>query len=81
MGLQYAKGVHKISSWADFVTVHSVPGEGVITGLKSAVPNLHRGCFLVIEMSSAGNLTTSSYITCKFYVTLVYKDTMIAMSK
>lgn len=27
VGLQYSKGVYKISEWADLVTVHSLPGE------------------------------------------------------
>lgn len=74
VSLQYSKGIHNISSWADLVTVHSMPGEGVITGLKSAVPNLHRGCFLVIEMSSAGNLTTSSYITSSMEICEKHPD-------
>lgn len=71
MSLQYSHGTYKICSWADLVTVHPVPGEGVITGLKSAVADLHRGCFIVVEMSSAGNLTTPSYISCKLYFTLL----------
>ncbi|KAJ4444383.1 hypothetical protein ANN_06175 [Periplaneta americana] len=61
--LQYSKGTHKISSWADLVTVHPVPGENVLTGLKSVVGDLKRGCFLVVEMSSAGNLNTPNYIS------------------
>ena len=27
VGLQYSKGIFKISEWADLVTVHSLPGE------------------------------------------------------
>ncbi|XP_069685152.1 uridine 5'-monophosphate synthase isoform X2 [Periplaneta americana] len=63
VSLQYSKGTHKISSWADLVTVHPVPGENVLTGLKSVVGDLKRGCFLVVEMSSAGNLNTPNYIS------------------
>jgi orotidine-5'-phosphate decarboxylase len=73
VSLQYSSGIHKISSWADLVTVHPIPGEGVITGLKSAVANLHRGCFLVVEMSSVGNLATSNYVSCKFYFCFLCK--------
>jgi orotidine-5'-phosphate decarboxylase len=73
VSLQYSQGIYKICSWADLVTVHPVPGEGVVTGLKSAVAGLHRGCFIVVEMSSTGNLTTPSYISCKLYFTLLYK--------
>lgn len=71
VSLQYSQGIHKISSWADLVTVHPVPGECVITGLKSAAVNLHRGCFIVVEMSSAGNLTTPNYISCKLILYIV----------
>jgi hypothetical protein len=73
VSLQYSQGIHKISSWADLVTVHPIPGEGVITGLKSAVTNLHRGCFLVVEMSSAGNLASPNYVACKLCSCLLYK--------
>jgi orotidine-5'-phosphate decarboxylase len=31
---QYEGGVYQISSWADIVNCHPVPGEGVIQGLK-----------------------------------------------
>ncbi|PSN50714.1 Uridine 5'-monophosphate synthase [Blattella germanica] len=59
---QYSEGIFNISSWADLVTVHPVPGEGVINGLKSVVENKERGCFLVAEMSSSGNLNTPNYV-------------------
>ncbi len=38
---QFRKGHHKISQWADLVTVHSVSGSGVIQGLKAV-------CFPVV---------------------------------
>lgn len=62
VGLQYSEGIYEISSWADLVTVHSLPGEGVLKGLKAAVSGLSpRGVFLLAEMSSEGNLITSDY--------------------
>lgn len=45
---QYTKGVYKISSWADLVTVHSLPGDGILKALKEAAPRSPaRGVFLL----------------------------------
>lgn len=74
VSLQYSQGIHKISSWADLVTVHPIPGEGVITGLKSAVTNLHRGCFLIVEMSSAGNLASPNYVASSMEICMKHPD-------
>lgn len=32
--LQYAKGLFRISEWADLVTVHALPGEGIVQALQ-----------------------------------------------
>lgn len=63
VALQYGSGIFKISSWADLVTVHSLPGQGVLKGLKSVLndPTQQRGVFLLAEMSSQGNLATPQY--------------------
>lgn len=58
--LQYSKGVYRIADWADLVTVHGVPGAGVVQGLKS-VASEDNACVLVAEMSSQGALTDDSY--------------------
>lgn len=64
---QYASGIYKIVEWADLVTVHSVPGPGIISGLASVAEarpdrsNSPRGILLLAEMSSSGNLCTESY--------------------
>ncbi|KAK3102695.1 hypothetical protein FSP39_013212 [Pinctada imbricata] len=60
---QYSRGIYKISDWADIVNVHPLPGKGVISGLQQVVKDkgLKRGCLLVAEMSSAGNLITKDY--------------------
>lgn len=61
--LQYTKGLYNISNWAHLVTIHSLPGQSQIQGLKSALPAVHdnRGVFILAEMSSAGNLITAEY--------------------
>ncbi|XP_077300501.1 rudimentary-like isoform X1 [Arctopsyche grandis] len=61
VALQYTSGIYKIANWADLVTVHASPGPGVIKGIKNNMANRERGIFLVIEMSSEGNLLTSQY--------------------
>ena len=32
--LQYAKGLFRILEWADLVTVHALPGEGIVQALE-----------------------------------------------
>uniref|UniRef100_A0A7S1ET95 Uridine 5'-monophosphate synthase n=1 Tax=Timspurckia oligopyrenoides TaxID=708627 RepID=A0A7S1ET95_9RHOD len=58
--MQAAHGVHEIVSWADIVNAHSVPGAGVIEGLKKAAGESGRevGLLMLAEMSSKGNLAS-----------------------
>ncbi|XP_029636437.1 uridine 5'-monophosphate synthase isoform X2 [Octopus sinensis] len=58
---QYTGGVYLISSWAHLVNAHSVPGDGVIKGLKKSGMTDSRACVLIAEMSSAGNLAEGEY--------------------
>lgn len=67
---QYEKGVYKISSWADLVTVHGIPGPGQIDGLAEVGQSLGRGCLLLAEMSSKGQLADGAY-----------RDGVLAMAK
>lgn len=50
--LQYTKGLYKIGRWASCVTVHSLPGEGVLKALDRHTNGVSRGVFLLAEMSS-----------------------------
>lgn len=62
VSLQYSKGIYGISRWADLVTAHSLPGDGILKGLKDVAGNSPaRGVFLLAEMSSNGNLITNEY--------------------
>lgn len=64
VSLQYSSGLYKISEWADLVTVHSLPGQGILKGLKSSLSDgvsKNRGCFLLAEFSCDGNLISSQY--------------------
>jgi uridine monophosphate synthetase len=61
---QYQEGIYKIKDWADFVTVHALPGEGILMGLFKDVEN--RGAFLLAKMSSQNNLMNENYTRSVF---------------
>lgn len=68
--MQYAEGIYEIADWAHIVNAHPLPGPGVVEGLKMMAEERKvgpydyddlRGCLLVAEMSSKGNLITKEY--------------------
>ena len=59
---QFTGGVHKISSWADFVNAHILPGPGIIQALQAPMATSHcKGLLLLAQMSSQGNLLDEKY--------------------
>ena len=65
---QYHGGPFRIGSWADLVTVHALPGPGVLQGLENRVDidstycdNRQKGALILSQMSSSGNLLTEDY--------------------
>ncbi|RVE48080.1 hypothetical protein evm_007267 [Chilo suppressalis] len=60
--MQYSKGTYKIAEWANCVTVHSLPGEGILKAISTCNGVGSQGIFLLAEMSSKGNLITAEYI-------------------
>ena len=61
VALQYSAGIYKIVEWADIITVHAVPGPGILSGLKSVTGGRIRGGLMLAEMSSKGNLCGPEY--------------------
>jgi uridine monophosphate synthetase len=59
--LQYQEGHLKISSWADMVNFHMLPGPGILKGLMEAESKAERGFIVLAQMSSKGNLITPEY--------------------
>jgi orotidine 5'-phosphate decarboxylase subfamily 1 len=59
---QYRDGIYHIAQWADIINAHSLPGPGIIAGLKTVGQPLNRGCLLLAEMSSSGALFSKDYI-------------------
>jgi uridine monophosphate synthetase len=59
--LQYSAGIYQISSWADMINAHILPGPGIISGLKKAGLPKKRGLILLAQMSSEKNYLTPSY--------------------
>jgi hypothetical protein len=53
---QYSKGRCKIAEWADLVSAHMIPGDGLIAGIKAGIPsnvNEPRGILLISQMTNS----------------------------
>lgn len=74
---QYRDGIYHIADWAELVTVHSLPGYGVIDGLKSVGQKNNRGCFLLAEMSSDQNLLNEDYVTATLNMAQQYPEFVV----
>ena len=62
---QYGSGLYRIVEWAQLVTSHIVAGPGTLEALKvtaASASTKDRGCLLLAQMSSDGNLLNSKNV-------------------
>lgn len=71
---QYTSGPYRIAEWADLVTVHALPGPGILEAIAPICRAQQRGVLLLVEMSSADNLLTPSYQQMALEMALPYQD-------
>ncbi len=72
--LQYQKGIYHIADWAHMTNAHSLPGPGIVEGLREAGLAKERGLLLLAEMSSKGNLLDKNYANQTLALAEQYPD-------
>ena len=71
---QYGGGIYHIAEWADMINAHTVPGPGIIQGLREVGLAKQRGLLLLAEMSSTGTLATGAYTKASIAMANQYPD-------
>lgn len=74
---QFTQGIYQISNWADMINAHTLPGEGVIEGLRQGIGNRPIGLLLLAQMSSQGNLITAEYTRQTIQMAHNHRDCVI----
>ena len=71
---QYEGGLYRIADWAHITNAHSLPGPGLIEGLREIGRPKSRGLLLLAEMSCRGNLLDSEYTKKTVQLAQQYPD-------
>lgn len=58
---QYQDGVYHIADWASLVNGHTLPGAGLVEGLKAVGSAKGNAMLLIAELSCKGNLINQDY--------------------
>jgi uridine monophosphate synthetase len=74
---QYAGGVYRIADWANIVNAHTLPGPGIIEGLREVGLPRERALLLLAEMSSANNLLNADYAQKTVAMAEQYSDFVV----
>lgn len=71
---QYEGGVYRISDWAHITNAHSLPGTGIVDGLRQVGHPKGRGLLLLAEMSSKNHLMDVAYTQKTVQMAMQYPD-------
>lgn len=74
---QYQGGIYHIADWAHITNAHTVPGPGIIQGLKEIGLPKNRALLLLAEMSSKGTLAYGEYSEKTIQMATQNKDFVI----
>ena len=68
---------YEITKYADLITVHAIPGQGIIDGLKNNCLNNECGILLISQMSSNDNLISDEYTQKTIELALENNDIVV----